>query len=318
MKKNLLILFAFLSIEASNLLEYELEVKYIFDSNIAQNTKEIPKHYVVPEIGLTLYPFPAVDLFVAGEMIYDCYVKERDADDNSPFVTGGLGIKLGRKKFRVIPEFYMEQYLMADGYTLNKDGEWIEDPYMSFLRTFNFKTSLVREKKKIAIEADAMVGYKDYHKDVKESKKEGVELNLEPKISYLFNGKDEGLRFKSISFGAKYEGRFTDLDVTTLNKVMLFINTDIRFWRAKIDAAFELGRKVYIGLSEHPESGEDINEVINYMNIKPEIEIDIISDLEISIGGELRFRSSNFENEEFNRHTFFAGVKWDSKFKRKK
>lgn len=305
-----------LNVNAATFLEYDLGLKYIFDSNIAQNTTETSKHYFVPGAYLKLYPFSAADLFISTEIIYDCYLKERDADDNSPFVTGGLGIDLGKKKIRVTPEFYIEQYFMANGYSLNNDGEFEEkDSWVSFLRTYNFKTSFLRKKKKVGIYANAEVGYRDYDQ---KNEKEGVELKLEPEVRYFFKGKDKKVGFKSFRAAIEYSGQFTETGSNSYNRVMVTVKTDVRLWRAKLDVAVECGRKIYIGTIEHPHSGDEINETIKYLNFKPSINVDVIADLELNAGSTIRLRKSNYPNEEYYRYTLFAGVSWDSKIKRKK
>lgn len=315
MKKIFIVLVIILNSNASTLFEYSIAVDYIYDSNIARNTTEVSKHYVAPEIDLMYYPFSPVDFFASARVTYDFYVKERDADDNSPFVAGGVGVKLGKKKFRIIPEFYMEQYLLAEGYFLKEDGELTSKTWAPFLRTFNLNVQLLRKKKKIAIYTNALLSYFDYNDNT--TNNEGLFLELKPEIKYLFKKKRKSIGVKSVCAAIQYNGKYVDLKSESYNKLMMILEADIKFWQARLSTALEGGRKIYTEACEHPHSGEEVNETISYLNIKPSIKVDLISDLELNVGTALKFRDSNFPNEEFYRYTFFAGVKWDSKLKRK-
>lgn len=319
MKKLLFILLVVLNLYSSTLLEYDLGIKYLFDSNIGQNTTEVSKHYVVPKVGFKLFPLKKTKFFIASEVIYDCYVTERDPDDNSPFLTGGIGIELGKKKFKVIPDFFIEQYFVTDGYTLNNDGKLEKDSWISFLRTYNFRTMIIRKKKRIGFYANAEIAYRDYGDIDAKNEKDGVELKVVPELKYLFKKDDEiKVGVKSLGVEVEYTGRFTEDDTESFNKMLIALKTDFKFWRVKLDLDFELARKMYIAEIEHPHSGDFINEVVDYLNIKPSIKVDIIADLKVEVGSALRFRRSDFPDEEYSRHTVFTAVDWNSKIKRKK
>lgn len=310
------------SLNASSLLEYSASVEYQFDSNIGQNTTEVPGGYVTPNIAVTLYPIKNIPIFLYTDLVFDSYITERNFDDNSPLIDGGIGIKLGTKKFKYITAISFKQFIGMNVYTPN-DSIGSSSDWISTLRTYTLKNDFRKKIKKSRVDLKTEISLIDYGDNVTDSgtiknEKDAFNLNISSSYQHDFKfNKDIPARVKNVTLKLNYEGNFAYGEEEAFNKLTGTIGTDLKLLITTLSLDLSYSQKIYNTKRNHPNTNDLIDLKTNYIIIKSDITIPIISDLFIEVGGKLRFRNSNYPTYDYNRHTAYARILWNSSIKRK-
>lgn len=318
----LIISFFTYSIYAKSLIDYHTSIEYQFDSNIGQNITEEPGGYVIPNIGLSFYPIKKAPMYFTADLVFDCYVKERDFDDNSPLINGGIGIKLSTKKLKYLTNFSLKQFVGMNAYSpmdsISSSKDWI-----SVLRIYSLKNNFGRKLNNNRINIKTKISLIDYGDIVTDSgriknEEDAYNLNISPSYQYNFKFKSKApFKFKNVTLKFNYEGNFAQCEEEKYNRFTATIGTNFKLLITifSLDAAYS--QKRYTTQRIHPNSNKLIDIKTNYFIIKPNLTIPIISDLFIEIGGKLRFRNSNYPTYDYDRHTAYSRILWNSSIKRK-
>lgn len=324
MRKSIIFILLALSIQAENrILKYNLGCKYQFDSNIGQNINNQSGNYVIPSLGIAYYPFRKTDLFVQLNLKFDSYITERDIDDNSPFLSGKAGIKLGKKKLSYSPKIQLDQYIGMNSFNLQADIiEENSKSWQPFLRKYFFKNSIEFNKKRNNLTGKLNIGYQNYgdlQRDTEIIKNEEDGFLYQVEIGYKRKIKNikKNIRIKNSGIIINYDGLLARTDKECFNRLSGSVNTKIKFWKTNLDLQFSIIQKTYTSKIKHPFSGDTINASIKTLHIEPTYEIPIVSDLSLKTGAKLRFRRASIPEDEYNRHTVFALLSWNSSLKRK-
>jgi len=71
-------------------------------------------------------------------------------------------------------------------------------------------------------------------------------------------------------------------------------------------------RRQYSAPVSNPQGSDSLLELVSLYSGSGFLDIPVVSDLHIQAGGKVRFRTSNVSYDEWNRHTAFVRLKWDS------
>lgn len=126
----------------------------------------------------------------------------------------------------------------------------------------------------------------------------------------------KNIRIKNSGIIINYDGLFTRVDKECFNRITGSINTKIKFWKTDLNLQFSLIQKVYTSEVIHPFSGDTINTSIRSLHFEPTYVVPLISNLSLKAGAKFRFRSASIPEDEYDRHTVFVLLYWNSSFKR--
>ncbi len=308
--KKLLALLLFVNTVSAD-IEFSGGFRYLYDSNIGQNITEESGHYIEPSIGVK-YEFEEIPLSVSTDFVYDFYVTERDYDDNSPFWEVAVSSKFDIDQFRYTQELYYELYLGNDLY--NGDGN--VQNWVPVFQTISFDNSFRYSINRSDIHLKTIFSYHGYGSEKTNSdrisfEKEGYYLLLAPKLQLSWSVKDKSVALKEVSGEFLYERSFLDRDVDSYNYWRVKATADIKLFYPRLKLAVTYGEKHYLGSEEQDHTGENVSIEKNYFTFTPKLEVPLVSDLTFGIGGKLRIKESNDPEQNYDRNTFYAEVKWN-------
>lgn len=304
----LIILFNYARLISKEVLDYTISLDYIFDSNISRNVNEFNKDYLLPEIDFKLTSPNKIPFYLKGQLAFDHYLRERDFDDNSPFVSLGVGVNAGKKKLNLSSEIFGEYY-MGFGYEKETDSE----SWNAVIRIAKWNNDVIYKKKRKTFGFKLEAGILDYGKDKNDVKsdKTAYAVEMAPSFSYKFKKRTENkIRVKKVSAEFKYE--FTDAyhRKNDFNRVSLPLSLNVKFFRADIDSEIELSKKLYKNERIESISNKVVLPYYNRITLGSDISIPLISNLSVIVGGKLRFRDSNWQQFDYNRHTCHLLLQW--------
>lgn len=312
--KTLLVMLFSLSVHSRELISYSVFLDYRFDSNISQNITEENRHYFVPALGFEIPAPGKIPVYLAGEMIHDSYLRERDYDDNSPFVTLALGVRPKGKRLALKTEL-IGSYYMGFGYEVDND----EEVWKPVLRTAALKNRFSWSKKRKTVGLNLNGQILDYGEDIfgKKYDKSGYSIELSPYFSYKFK-KDKNKTFQLRQLGIKFVYLNMDSyeDRYFYNKFTLPLSVELRLLKASIKSVVEYARKQYVEARVEDNTDREIVPHYNRLSLESEVSIPLISKLSVDAGFKLRFRNSNWYKFDHNRHTYRIRLAWNHKVER--
>ncbi len=317
MKKILLFLIASLCLQA-DILDYSAAIEYQYDSNIGQNITEESGSYFIPELKLKLTPWEKPGIFFRTDFAFDAYVDSRDYDDNSPLFDGGIGIDLGSKRLRYTAELSVQHYFGMNLYT---DDHGEPRDWVPVLRTWRVSNDFRKQwdSHRIDLFTDfSILEYGDESTDSGSVKNEddGVLVEITPRYRFKFGSTERAFSFKRLESYLTYEQIWTHKAEKSYWRLKAGIATKISIGHPYLDLETWYGYKRYLEEREHNQTGIMEIPTVHYGVVKGALIIPIVSDLSVYLGGDMRFRSSNYPSYEYNRHTAYVGIQWDSSVKR--
>ncbi len=285
--------------------------KYLYDTNIGQNTTEESGSYIVPTVGVQ-YDFKEIPLYLSTDFVYDFYVTERDYDDNSPFWEVAVGTKFDFDRLRYSQKLFYELYLGNDLY----DSEGEVQNWVPVFQTVSIDNSFRYKINRSEIDLKTVLSYHGYGSDESNNatitfEKEGYYLLLAPKLEQNWSVKEKRVALKSISGEFLYERSFLDHDVDSYNYWRVKVAADIKLFYPRLKLAVTYGEKHHVGSEQHDHTGDYVAIEKQYFSFAPKVEIPLVSDLSFVIGGKLRIKESNAPEHNYDRNTLFAELKWN-------
>lgn len=301
----------FVSIYAKDIVNYRVSFDYIFDSNISRNISEEGKSYPLPSIDMKLLSPGKFPLYLKGSLAFDNYLKEREYDDNSPFVKVGFGTDVKKKRFKFSSEI-AGAYFMGFGYEDENDKE----SWKAVIRTASWDNSFSYKKKRKIVALNIVGGVDDYGKEANGIKndKSGYLLIAEPSFTYkLKKDKEKKIRLKDIKLSFEYEYKDCYNRENDYNRFTIPLSFEVKFFRADIETELSISKKLYINERDDNVLNNNVIPYYNRITVGSDISIPLISNLSIVAGGKLRYRDSNWRSFDYNRHTCHLLLQWKHK-----
>lgn len=309
-----IIFFSIFSTFAKDILDYKISLDYIFDSNISRNLSNYVDHYILPELDIKLNSPQKVPLYLKGILAYDHYIRARDYDDNSPFLTLGIGYNGGSKKLKLRSEI-LGEYYMAFGY----EKGLVNEAWKAVIRTAKWNNKLSYKKKRKLLSLEVEGGIQEYSKEDSNVRNNRTAYLLEiiPSFYYKFKkNKKAKVGLKRFGLEFKYELQDAYSGRYDFSRFSIPVNLRVKLFRVGIDSEIELTKKIYQNPREHDFENSMITPYYNRISLGSEISVPLISNFEIVVGGKLRYRDSNWNDFNYNRHTAHIELKWQHKVKR--
>lgn len=299
------------SLYAKEIVNYKISVDYIFDSNISRNISEEGRSYPLPSLDMKLLSPGKFPLYLKGALAFDSYLKEREFDDNSPFVEIGFGTDLKKKKLKFSSEI-IGAYYMGFGYETEND----EESWKAVIRKALWDNKISYKKKRKTIALNIIGGVDDYGKDVDgiKSDKSGYLFIAEPSFTYkLKKDKDQKIGVKDITLSFEYEYKDCYNRKGDYNRFTIPLSFSFKFLRTDIETELAISKKLYQNEREDDLINKNVTPYYNRITVGTDISIPLISNLSIIAGGKLRYRDSNWRSFDYNRHTCHLQLLWKHK-----
>ncbi len=299
---------------SKEVLNYSLSADFIFDSNIERNITEVNKPYILPTLDLKLISPNKIPLYLKGAIAFDHYLRERDYDDNSPFGMLGLGFEKSNKKLKFRSELD-GQYYMGFGYEIDSE----EESWKAVGRTAKWDNRISYQGKRKKYSLKIIGEIHDYGKDRSgiTNDKSGYKLEVDPAFLYkLKKNKEKEIRLKTVSLNLTYEYFDAYNRDDDFQRFSIPLEFKIKFLRAEINNEIELKKKLYKNSRIDDITEQTIKPYYNGISLGTDIAIPLIADLNVIVGGKIRFRDSNWSSFNFSRHTCHLLLQWKQKVER--
>lgn len=309
-----LLLILFTISESEDVLNYSASLGFIFDTNISRNITESNRAYIIPELDFTFNSPNGIPLFLNGKLAFDHYLKERDFDDNSPFVVLGLGIKKHKKKLAFTSQVFGEYY-MGFGFETDSDNE----SWKAVERAAFVETELAYKKKKRIFSLNIKGGIEDYGKDENGLKndKTGYVFESMPSFNYKFKKKKgKKVRVKNVGIAFRYELKDAFFREDDFNRFSIPVKLQMKIYKFNIESEVEVSKKLYQNERINELTNNIVSPYYNRLSLGADISVPLVSHLSVNVGGKLRFRDSNWASFNYNRHTCHLFLTWKHKLER--
>lgn len=297
-------------------LDYSASIEFMFDSNIGQNINEENAAYVIPRLSFKLNDFTTIPWYIKTSLMYDAYQQKQVPTLASPFVNVGTGFNFRKGKLNYKPEISALLYVAMN---VDKVGEKYDDNvimenFIPVKRTIRLKNDISINMKRNKFSLLSFIRRNDYGEEDALDSRDEWRVGIKPIYKHKFKIlKKDKVKIRSLSSLVEYEGNFSNDLSENYNLVNVALGMELKMFRMSFNILPSLSQKRFTTEIDHPhDDGRKIIPINKYFKLNSSLKIPIISDLGVVIGGKLRFKNSNNPTYDYNRHTFYVRLKWDS------
>ncbi len=294
---------------SQDLLVCRARVDYIGDTNIEGTTSADSRGYFKPRLRVRLFPFSDLPFYLQSEIIYDHYIRERDFDDNSPFISADIGFRPRGNKSRLYSEISYKHYM---GYVLEENEQENWRPVLKEFE-FNNKIRMRVMRSNVDFILNARFNHFSSLYDNEPWEELGPSLETGAEITYLRIRckKSKSFCLENIQSSFFYEYCGFEKIRRSYNMFTFGSGLNLKVLRTSINTFAKYSRKIYM----QERDNDSVGTVVPYYNrydCGVLVTVPVIEYLDFRLGAKLRFRDSNWPNFDYDRHTFFIGLEWNS------